>query len=199
MTTPQLVMADGYGFYHDTHEVIGDSLQLILSDTQVVEVSSTGILTFSPEQHSLLKKFYVDSPSKIRVISSTFNDGLDVRDPNPVDCIWTSPSHVGITLRMKYDEGEYTFDTEADSWPLIRISPEGDIFSRGAKLTKEAAMELIRNATKSEGDELPHIAITLPPPYREPDRAESNAVVKKLFAELVQVGKLNNVVVHQCW
>jgi len=76
------VMADGYPFYNDTHEVIGDSLQLALSDSQVDEVSSTGTLTFSETQRALLKKFYTDAPTKIRVISSTYNDGLDVREPN---------------------------------------------------------------------------------------------------------------------
>ena len=197
---PILVMADGYPFYNDTHEVIGDSLQLALSESQVDEVSSTGMLTFSDAQRSLLKKFYAEAPAKIRVISSTYNDGLDVREPNPVDCVWTSPAHVGITLREKHVEGGYTFETEADSWPLIRFSPDGDIYSRGVKITKEAAIDLIRNATKSEGDdESPHVAITLPPPYRELERAESNAVLMKLFNELVEVGKKHNVVVHRCW
>ncbi len=134
------------------------------------------------------------------MISSTYNDGLDVREPNPVDCIWTSPAHVGIPLRKKHDEGEYTFETKADSWPLIRFSPDGDIFSRGVKITKEAAIDLIRNAKKSEGDdEAPHVAITMPPPYREPDKAESNAAVTKLFDQLVEIGKQGGVAVHRCW
>ena len=195
-----VVLADGYPFYHDTHEVIGDSLQLALSDKQVTEVSSTGLLTFSREQRELLKKFYADAPPKIRVISSTFNDGLDVREPNPVDCIWTSPTYVGITLRQKHEEGDYTFETEADSLPILRISPEGDIYSRGSKITKGAAFELIRTANKTDAsDQAPHVAVTLPPPYRDPQKAESNEAVMKLFGELEEVGKTSNVVVHRCW
>ncbi|MEX2581626.1 MAG: hypothetical protein WD342_21390 [Verrucomicrobiales bacterium] len=200
LSLPSVVLADGYPFHHDTHEVIGDSLQLALSDEQVTEVSSKGLLTFSQEQHTLLKKFYANSPAKIRVVSSTFNDGLDVRDPNPVDCIWTSPSYVGITLREKYDEGDYTFETEADPWPILRISPEGDIYSRGVKITKEAAFDLIRAAKKAEGiDEPPYIAVTLPPPYREPRKTESNDAVTKLFSELEEIGNASSVVVHRCW
>ena len=166
LSLPSELSADGYPFYPDTHEVIGESLQLALSDSQVVEVSSTGILTFTKRQRALLKRFYANAPMKIRVISSTFNDGLDLREPNPVDCIWTSPAHVGITLREKHDEGEYTFETEADSWPLIRISPKGEIYSRGAKISKDDAKKLIRRAKPSgRDDEPPHVAITLPPPY----------------------------------
>ena len=200
LSIPSVVLADGYPFYHETHEVIGNSLQLALSDKQVAEVSSTGLLTFSQEQRELLKKFYASAPAKIRVISSTFNDGLDVRAPNPVDCIWTSPACVGITLREKHEEGDYTFETEADSWPIIRISPEGDIYSRGAKITKDAAFELIRAAKKEKGiDEPPHIAVTLPPPNREPRKTGSNDAVMKLFGELEAIGKASNVVVHRCW
>lgn len=197
---PSVVLADGYPFYQDTHEVIGDSLQLALSEEQVTEVSSTGLLTFSDRQRALLKKFYLSAPAKIRVISSTFNDGLDVRDPNPVDCIWTSPAYVGITLHEKHDEGDYTFETEPDSWPILRLSPEGDIYSRGAKITKDAAFELIRAAKKEDGvDQPPHFAVTLPPPYREPHKNESNEVVLKLFGELEAIGKASNVIVHRYW
>jgi len=197
---PTMVSADGYPFYYDTHEVIGDSLQLALSNKQVIEVSSTGLLTFSKEQRALLKKFYATIPAKIRVISSTFNDGLDVREPNPVDCIWTSPAYVGITVREKHEEGDYTFETELDSWPILRISPEGDIYSSGTKITKDAAFELIRSTKKAEGiDELPSIAVTLPPPYREPRKSKSNDAVMKLFGELEAIGKASNVVVHRCW
>ena len=197
---PSVALADGYPFYHDTHEVIGDSLQLSLSESQVAEVSSTGVLTFTQKQRTLLQRFYANIPTKIRVISSTFNDGLDVREPNPVDCIWTSPAHVGITLREKYDEGEFTFETQADTWPLLRISPDGEIFSRGAKITTEDAEKLIQQAAHSgSDDEPPHVAITLPPPYREPDRADSNAAIFKVFDELVAIGKKHGRVVHRCW
>ena len=197
---PNMLMADGYPFRHETHEVIGNSLQLALSDAQVTEVSSSGVLTFSPKQRALLRRFYANPPVKIRVISSTFNDGLDIRDPNPVDCIWTSPRYVGITLIEKQQEGDYTFETEADPWPTLRLSPDGDIYCRGAKITKKAAIDLIRAAKKSGGSsDPPHVAVTLPPPYRELNRAESNAAVLKLFEQLVEIGKKADVVVHRCW
>ena len=197
---PSVALADGYPFNTETHQIIGDSLQLALSDKQVTEVSSTGLLVFSREQHVLLKKFYANAPPKIRVISSTFNDGLDIRDPNPVDCIWTSPACVGITMSEKHEEGDYTFETEPDSWPILRLSPEGDIYSRGVKITKDAAFELIRTARKRDNlDHVPHVAVTLPPPYREQHKAESNEAVMKLFSELEEVGKASNVIVHSYW
>jgi hypothetical protein len=103
-------------------------------------------------------------------------------------------------LRKKHEEGDYTFETEPDSWPILRVSPEGDIYSRGAKITKDAAFELIRAAKKEKGiDESPHIAVTLPPPYREPHKTENNIAVLKLFGELEAIGKASNVVVHRCW
>ncbi len=197
---PGVVFADGYPFCHDTHEVLGDSLQLTLSESQVLEVSSNGMLTFTKQQRTLLRKFYANIPTKIRVISSTFNDGLDTREPNPVDCIWTSPAHVGITLGEKTDAGGWTFETEPDSWPMLRISPEGDIYSRGTKITKDAAITLIRSAKKTNRcNEPPHVAVTLPPPYREPHKAKINDAVKKLLNELIEIGKSHNVVVHRCW
>ncbi len=199
LSLPSVVLADGYPFHNNAHEVIGDSLQLSLSDAQVIEISSTGLLTFSQEQRGLLKKFYANAPAKIRVISSTYNDGLDERDPNPVDCIWTSPANVGITLREK-KKGDYTFDTEADTGPLLRISPDGDIYNRGVTITKDAAINLIRAAKKTDDvNELPHVAVTLPPPYRELGNAENNAAVKKLYEQLVESGKQSGVIVYHCW
>lgn len=194
----QMALADGYSFNENTQEMTCDSIQLVLSDTQVDEVSATGTLTFTEEQRALLKRFYANIPPKIGVISSRRNDGAGERDPNIVDCIWLSPAHVGITLIKKYGDTDYAYETESLYSPDLRFSPEGDIYSRGAKISKEGALEMIRAAKRVNGGGEPFVNVTLPPPYREKELAKKNVIVMNLYKELVKFGEQSGVNVKHC-
>jgi hypothetical protein len=198
--------ADGYPFDHRTNEVTGSNLRLPLDEAQQVEVASRGRITFTNDQLDLLRLFYPKIPKKLRVIASTFNDGLDERDPNPVDCIWTKPTEVGITLHKRWGMEDYSFDSTdgmADSAD-IRISPTGILYHQGNEIGLETAFEIVRTARKPDGDpatERPIVSITRPPPFRSADEEETanNRKADDLFTSLAKYGESVKVTVLPTW
>ncbi len=198
--------ADGYPFDERTHEVVGANVRLPLSESQETEVAATGRVTFTAEQIDLLRIFYPKVPHRLRVIASTYNDGLDERSPNPVDCIWTTPTEVAITLPKKRDKGDYSFDSGEETIDSadIRISPTGLLYHHGQEIGIEKAFEIVRTAKKPEGtpaDEPPIIRLTLPPPFRSSDDDEvaNNKKAADLFAALAKYGESLKVAVFPIW
>ena len=198
--------ADGYPFDRYTHEVHGANLRLPLTVTQQTEVASTGRITFTTEQLDLLRLIYPKIPVKLRVIASTFNDGLDERTPNPVDCIWTTPTEVGLTVLKKRQESDYSFDTgdEMIDTADIRISPTGLLYHQGKEIGIEKAFEIVRTAKKPDGTpttEQPSIRVTQPPPFRSSDEDEvvSNKKAADLFTALAKYGESVSVIVFPIW
>jgi hypothetical protein len=198
--------ADGFPFDHRTHEVHGANLRLPLTEAQQIEVASTGRITFTNEQLGWLRLVYPKVPPKLRVIASTYNDGLDERAPNPVDCIWTTPTEVGITLRTKWDKGDYSFDSgegAADAAD-IRISPTGLLYHEGKEISIGKAFEIVRTAKKPDGapaTDPPIIQITQPPPFRSSDDDEvaNNKKATDLFTALAKYGESLKIAVHPIW
>ena len=198
--------ADGFPFDIRTHEVHGANLRLPLTVTQQTEVASTGRITFAIEQINLLSLVCPKIPPRLRVIASTFNDGLDERAPNPVDCIWTTPTEIGITLPKKRQGGDYSFDSgdEMVDPADIRISPTGLLYHRGEEIGIEKAFEIVRTAKKPEGAtsaEQPSIRITQPPPFRSSDEGEvaNNKKAADLFTSLTKYGECVKVTVFPIW
>lgn len=200
------LQADGYPFDERTQEVIGANLRLPLTVDQQTEVASTGLLTFTKEQIGWLRLIYPKIPAKLRVIAATSNDGLDVRPPNPVDCLWTAPAEVAITLRDRDDKEDYTFDAEEPSTDIscIRISPDGAIYHQGQEIGLEKAFEIVRTAKKQDGapaDDSPTIAVTRSPPYRTKDdeSAAFNRKAADVFSALALYGESLKVNVAPSW
>lgn len=198
--------ADGYPFDQRTHEVLGANLRLPLDESQQSEVAATGRVTFTAEQIDLLRKFYPKVPHRLLVIASTHNDGLDFREPNPVDCIWTKPDEIGITLPKKWEKGDYTFDSgdETPDSAHIRISPTGVLYHEGKEIGIERAFEIVRTAKKPKGvpaAEQPTIYITQPPPFRssDVDAMANNKKAADLFTSLAKYGESVKVAVYPTW
>lgn len=198
--------ADGFPFDLRTHEVRGANLRLPLTEAQQIEVASAGRITFTNEQLAWLHPIYPKIPPKLRVIASTHNDGLDDRAPNPVDCIWTTPTEVGITLRKKLDKGDYSYDSgeSAADAADIRISPTGLLYHHGQEISITKAYEIVRTAKKPDGApsaEPPIVRITQPPPFRSSDEDEvaNNKKAADLFTALVKYGESLKIAVHPIW
>lgn len=198
--------ADGFPFDVKTQEVHGANIRLPLTETQQNEVAATGAVSLTNEQLGWLRPIYPKVPSTLRVIASTYNDGLDERPPNPVDCIWTAPAEIAITLRKKWEQGNYSFD-EGGSRPDqadLRISPTGQIYHLAEEISLEQALTIIRTAKKPErapASESPIIRITRPPPFREQDdeALAKNRTTAELFGQFVRCGKAANVLVQPIW
>ena len=198
--------ADGFPFDHRTHEIHGANLRLPLSESQQTEVASAGRITFTTGQLDLLRLIYPKIPPKLWVIASTYNDGLDERAPNPVDCIWTTPTEIGITLKKKLEKGDYSFDSgdEKVDPADIRISPTGLLYHQGKEIGIEKAFEIVRTAKKPVGapaTEPPSIRITQPPPFRssDEDAVANNKRAADLFTSLAKYGASVKVTVFPIW
>jgi hypothetical protein len=198
--------ADGFPFDQRTHEVHGANVRLPLSESQQTEVTATGRVTFTSEQMNLIRMIYHTIPESLRVIASTYNDGLEGRPPNQVDCIWTTPNEIAITLPKKWEKGDYSFDS-GDKIPDsadIRISPTGLLYHQGKKIGIEKAFEIVRTAKKSDGapaTEQATIRITRPPPFRSSDEDEvaHNKKAADLFTSLSKYGESVKVTVFPIW
>ena len=198
--------ADGFPFDERTHEVHGANVRLPLSESQQTEVAATGRVTFTAEQMDLIRMIYPKIPQRLRVIASTYNDGLDERAPNPVDCIWTTPNEIGITLPKKWQKGDYSFDS-GDEMPDsadIRISPTGLLYHKGKEIGIVKAFEIVRTAKKPDGapaTEQAAIRITRPPPFRSSDEDEvaNNKNAADLFISLSKYGESVKVTVYPIW
>ncbi|MES2474313.1 MAG: hypothetical protein V4640_00940 [Verrucomicrobiota bacterium] len=207
--------ADGYPFDVETHEIIGANLRLPLTETQELEVAALGQITFTDEQLGWLRAIYAKIPSKLRVIAATYNDNLgEGRGPNSIDCIWITPTEVGITLRKKWGTEEYDFDLGFEDpakavemnvdFADIRIAPSGALYHRGREITLEMALELIKAAKRSEGsaeNEAVSFLVTLPPPFRSQDEDDlaKNKKVADVFTALVNYGETIKVGVQRIW
>lgn len=197
--------ADGYPFNPDTQEITCHHLRLKLTEDQQLEAASQGRVTLVKDQLALLRAHYPKVPPQLRALAATFNDGLDIRDPNPVDCIWIAPDEIAVTLREKQGDGNFTFDTGEHALREfdLRISPKGQLFHLGKEITREQALDLIANAKKPEGvqgnDRF--FSITKAPPYRSDneDRIALNKKVDELFNAFVQHGEQHGVQVQNAW
>jgi hypothetical protein len=126
--------------------------------------------------------------------------------PNPVDCIWTKPDEISITLPQKQGKEDYSFDSGADvpDFADIRISPKGLLYHQGKEITLEHGFEIVRTAKKPKGaptDEWPIIQITQPPPFRSfyDEELAYNKITSDLFTALVKYGESVNVHVQPIW
>ena len=206
--------ADGYPFHPETHEVVGANLRLPLTESQQIEVASLGHITFTEEQTGLLRLIYPKIPPRLRVIASTYNDNLEDRSPNSIDCIWTTPTEVSITLRKKWGAEDYSFDIGyedigiAVDWNVdfadIRVAPSGTLFHRGLEITLERAFEIIKAAKQPEGVSVidaPSILLTQPPPFRSQaeDDLAKNKKAAEAHAALVSYGESIKVRIQLIW
>lgn len=197
--------ADGYPFHPDTQEVTCHHLSLKLTKEQQLEIAAWGRVTLTKRQLELLWPYYGGVPPQLRAIAATFNDGLDIRDPNPVDCIWTAPNEIAVTLREKQGDRDFTFDAGEHALHEfdLRISPKGQLFHLGKEITREQALDLIRNVKKLEGmpgDEQ-FFSITKAPPYRsgKEELLALNKTVDELFNAFVRHGEQHGVQVNGAW
>ena len=55
----------------------GANVRLPFTVTQQTEIASTGNITLNTQQLDLLRLIYPSIPLKLRVITTTFNDGVD--------------------------------------------------------------------------------------------------------------------------
>lgn len=193
--------ADGYPFHPDTQEVTCNHLRLKLTEDQQLEVAALGRVTLTKRQLELLWPYYGEVPPQFRAIAATFNDGLDIRDPNPVDCIWITPNEIAVTLREKQGDGNFTFDAGEHALREfdLRISPKGQLFHLGKEITREQALDLITKTTKTGNDRF--FSITKAPPYRSgnEDLIALNKKADELFNAFVQHGEKHGVQVNNAW
>jgi len=197
--------ADGYPFNSETQFVFGDYIRLGLTEEQVTHVSATGRIPLNEEQLGWLRKVYPKIPTKLRVIAATFNDSVEDRYVNAVECFWIMPDQVAITLPKKSLDADFSFDDgDKIAFPAdLRISPEGVMFHKGMETTLAEALRVIEAAKPPAGgpDSVGLISVTLPPPYPK-DGGEWDAFNKKvtgLFEELKKHGALQKVSVQNTW
>jgi hypothetical protein len=190
---------------------------LPLTESQQTEVASLGHITFTGEQREWLRLIYPKIPARIRVIASTYNDNLEGGRTNPIDCIWTTPTEVSITLRKKRGDDDYTFDTGHEDIGKavdmnidvsdIRIAPSGTLYHRGLEITFEKALELIKSAKQSKDasairdPDSQRILVTRPPPFRSQDEVEltKNKKAADAFNALVMYGESIKVEIQPVW
>ena len=197
--------ADGFPFHPSTQQVTCNHLLLNLTAEQELEASTWGRVTLDKRQLDLLRVHYPKVPPQLRAIAATFNDGLDIRDPNPVDCIWITPNEIAVTLREKQGDQDFSFDNgeHALRESNLRISPKGQLFHLGKEITREQALDLIANARKPEGvpDAERTFTITKAPAYRTEDEEllVRNKKVDELFNSFVRHGEQHGVQVNGAW
>jgi len=91
-----VLKADGFPFDPYRQEIIGANRRFPLTESQQTEVASLGHITFTEEQLGWLRPIYEKIPARLRVIAATWNDNLEGRVPLSIDCIWITPTEVGI-------------------------------------------------------------------------------------------------------
>ena len=195
------VCADGYPFNPDTQEVTCNHLRLELTEEQQLEAAAHGRVTLTKRQLELLWPYYGEVPPLLRAIASTHNDGLDIRDPNSVDCIWIAPNEIAVTLREKQGDGNFSFDAgeHAQRESDLRISPKGQLFHQGKEITREQALGLITKTEKTGNDRF--FSITKAPPCRSGNEEliALNKKVDELFSAFVRHGEKHGVQVNPAW
>jgi hypothetical protein len=184
-------LADGLP-YHTSDSgkraMIGDFVALTISQSQIVEISKTGVISFDEQQLKKLHVFYPTFPAKAGVASSTFNDNLE-RFEASVDVIWWYADEVRIPLvasRTKKPIGMPSQNAwTPESQVLTRLAPDGTPYLNGKEtsyLDVLAAIDALAAKASPNTNERHSMRVIVPPPHR--GWAEANAkIVKQLGLE----------------
>ena len=197
-------MADGYPFDSTSQQLLIDSLRVRLSGEQVESLSSTGTVTFTEAQLSLIRSFYPKAHAKQSVIATTFNDNHEGLSDEDVDVFWTAAEEVAITLNPKVLsdtklKGSALAETGDPAPSDIRIAPDGRIFIEGRQSSLKDALALIDRRSKEPGIDHRQVNVCVAPPYRLLNASEMDAAVEKIFTALVNQGENLSTVVAKSW
>jgi hypothetical protein len=202
--TGSRAFADGYPFDPTSQQLLIDSLRVRLSGEQLESLSSTGTVTFTEAQLSLIRPFYPRANAKQAVIAATFNDNQEGLSDEDVDVFWTAAEEVAITLNPKVLsdpklKGSALAKAGQPAPSDIRIAPDGRIFIEGRQSTMKDALALIERRSKELGIDHRQVNICVAPPYRVLDASEKDAAVETAFKALVNHGENLSVVVAKAW
>lgn len=212
LTIADPLSADGFPFDCRTGHVSVENMRLPLYVEQIEEVSSKGCVTLSKRQRQLLLPFYKDLPNKLRVNSTTHNDGREDFTESPVWCFWTAGDEIAVTLYEKEGKGDFEFEDCKDlNLDGIRISAYAKLYHKGEEITVNEALEVIKKATKghlSRPDSPPAIMVTKSPPWRQPGSipkgygnisTELDEAIEAKWQLLLKKGERLGVNVWQTW
>ena len=215
--------ADGLPYSHD-RVMHAPFVGLPLSDAQVREISTAGLVTFDERSLRLLRKFYPEFPKKVAVASSTFNDNLERFDGDCADVIWWFADEIRVILTTP-GKGEPLCmpETERPWTPseatLFRLSPDAEIFHQGKKITIIRALEVVESAGARAQPDRDDLRIILPPPHSakqevelsrlepevrkmvpdDPEKNDVDLLVQKIFDRLVAHGETRGLRIFKSW
>ncbi len=184
-------LADGLP-YHTSDSgkraMMGDFIALTISNSQIVEISKTGVISFDEQQLKKLHAFYPMFPAKAGVASSTFNDNLERFEAN-VDVIWWYADEIRIPLLASRTKEPVGMPSQQawtpESQVLTRLAPDGTPYQNGKETSYRdilAAIDALAAKASPNPNERHSVCVIVPPPYR--GWAEANAkIVKQLGLE----------------
>jgi len=202
--------ADGYPFDAETQEVKVDSMRFRLSAEQVEAISATGVVTFSPEQLTVIRRLYPAASAKQPVIAATFNDSVEGLDDDHIDCFWVRADEIAVTIDRTVMADPAKAKKALRQTPAIppdpnavRLSPDGQIYHHGKRIDLREAFDLIAAVRRSKREgEVFEFRVVVPPQYspdRELDGGTANSKVRELFAALKSHGETLGVPVFKSW
>jgi hypothetical protein len=196
--------ADGYPFDPSSQLVLCDSLRVRLSDGQVETLSSTGLVTLTGAQLTLIHRFYPKANKTQSVICATFNDNHEGLSDEDVYVFWVAAEEIAVTLNPKVIADKNLRDSalaEAGSArpSEIRIAPSGGIYMDGKPATLKDAFEAMIRMSTEPGLTHRQVNVCVAPPFRSLPHRELDQKVENLFASLARHGKAHSVVVSKSW
>ncbi|RYD43505.1 MAG: hypothetical protein EOP85_10090 [Verrucomicrobiaceae bacterium] len=204
-------LADGLPFHVDTPVVNSDSLRLMLSKSQIDEVSSTGKVTFTGKQLGILHRLYPKANAVQSVFVTTFNDNVDYGGEGPPESLvlWVQADEIAITIDPEALADEEVrqkilTDQAFATTPHFRISPDGMIYREGKQLTLAQATDEIIRLGKMVPKEHPQVDVAVAPPWHRPGQrldTQGNPLptAQEIFEQLDKIAKANNCPLFKSW
>lgn len=155
-------------------------MSLQMSDAQMEQAASTGVITFTPSQLKKLRLHYPKFPIKAGLCSSTHNDGIEPEGPEAY-VIWWHADEVVVTFDEQSSGREVSMPSDKPvSDPestLFRFSPDGRIYHKAKAVSLKTAFEVIDGLAEAiahgKKEEVPYGIVIPPPPRHEVDLHES--------------------------
>lgn len=205
-------IADGFPFDEKTQTVKCDSLRIHLDGKQASELVQTGCVTLTEGQLQILRRLYPKASSKQAVIAATVNDGNENLGPDDVYCLWVEAFVIAVTINHDViatpEKAARALATQKDygsaSSPStqVRMSPLGELFFRGKKITLQQALKMIDSAKLPDKGESTNFFVVVPPPGDPEEMVENqtaNSKVLEVFAALRHYGSERGINVCRSW
>ncbi len=177
------VHGDGmpYSGVNAKHRSLGfEYLSLQMSNSQVEEAASKGVITFNQSQLKKLRLYYPKFPLKAGLYSSTHNDGFEPGGPEAY-VIWWHADEVVVTFDEVQSGREVAMPSDqpvssAES-TLFRFSPDGRIYHQSKAVSLKEAFKVVdvlaEAAAHGKNEKEPYSVVIPPPPRNEVDLHES--------------------------